>query len=99
MSEHAQPRTGTHGTPGSTGSTLPPRDRAVAGSRSAGWIWFAGSIMVLAGLFNVIEGLVALFHGQYYLVGPNGLLVFDLRGWGWIHLRRSNTSKPFGPTR
>ena len=96
MSEHAQPRTGNHGTPG---STLPPRDRAVAGSRSAGWIWFAGSIMVLAGLFNVIEGLVALFHGQYYLVGPNGLLVFDLRGWGWIHLRRSNTSKPFGPTR
>ncbi|HKN54705.1 MAG TPA: hypothetical protein VJX66_19550 [Amycolatopsis sp.] len=83
MSEHAQPRTGNHGTPG---STLPPRDRAVAGSRRVGWIWFAGSIMVLVGLFDIVEGLVALFHGAYYVVGPNGLLVFDLRGWGWIHL-------------
>jgi hypothetical protein len=34
----------------------------------------------------VIEGLVALFDRDYYVVGPSGLLVFSLAGWGWLHL-------------
>ncbi|WP_370963377.1 hypothetical protein [Amycolatopsis sp. cg9] len=81
MSEHTQHRSGATG-PG----TPPPSERAVARSRRVGWIWFAGAITVLAGLFTVVEGLVALFHRGYYVVGPSGLLVFTLTGWGWLHL-------------
>ncbi|MBP2323496.1 vacuolar-type H+-ATPase subunit I/STV1 [Kibdelosporangium banguiense] len=50
------------------------------------WIWFAGTILIITGFFTVIEGIVALFRNEYYIVGSNGLLVFDMTAWGWIHL-------------
>jgi hypothetical protein len=49
-------------------------------------VYFAGMMLVLLGSFNVIEGLVALFNDQYYVPTAEGLLVFDLTGWGWVHL-------------
>jgi hypothetical protein len=51
-----------------------------------GWIGFAGIVMVVTGAFTVIEGMVALFDGDYYVVGPENVLVLDLTGWGWTHL-------------
>jgi hypothetical protein len=51
-----------------------------------GWIGFAGIVMVVIGAFTVIEGMVALFNSDYYVVGPENVLVVDLTGWGWIHL-------------
>lgn len=47
---------------------------------------FAATTMLVVGLFNVIIGIVALFKSTYYAVGPSGLLVLDLTGWGWLHL-------------
>lgn len=82
MSEHTQNWTAAPG----AGAPPSPRDRAVARSRRIGWVWFAAAITLLAGLFNVMEGLVALFDRDYYVLGPAGLLVFTLTGWGWIHL-------------
>jgi hypothetical protein len=52
----------------------------------ASWIWFAAMMMIMMGTFSAIFGLVALFDDSYYTVGPQGLLVFDLTQWGWIHL-------------
>jgi hypothetical protein len=52
----------------------------------SGWIWFAGTILIIGGFFTAIEGLVALFRNEYYVVGSDGLLVFDMTAWGWIHL-------------
>jgi len=81
MTEPMQPRAGA------TGARAPlPPEQAVARSRRVGWIWFASAITVLVGLFNVVEGVVALFDRDYYVVGPSGLLVFSLAGWGWLHL-------------
>lgn len=51
-----------------------------------GWVYFAGTMLILLGSFNAIEGLVALFNDQYYVPTRQGLLVFDLTAWGWIHL-------------
>jgi uncharacterized membrane protein len=51
-----------------------------------GWIWFASLMMILLGLFSALYGLVALFNDTYYAVGRQGLLVFDITQWGWIHL-------------
>jgi hypothetical protein len=55
-----------------------------------GWLGFAlfAAIMLLViGGFAVIEGFVALFNDDYYVVAPDGLLVMvDFTAWGWVHL-------------
>jgi hypothetical protein len=52
-----------------------------------GWIAFAGTMMVLLGTFHVIQGFVALFDDEYYLVGKSGLTVHvDYTMWGWVHV-------------
>jgi len=56
-------------------------------SRSmAGWIGFAGIMMVLLGGLSVFQGLIALLEDNYYVVTQSGYLLFDVTGWGWIML-------------
>ena len=56
-------------------------------SRSmAGWIGFAGILMVLLGGLSVLQGLIALLEDNYYVVTQSGYLLFDVTGWGWIML-------------
>ena len=53
----------------------------------AGWAVFAGVMLVVVGAFQAIDGLVALFKDEIYLVRPNGLVVnVDYTAWGWVHL-------------
>ena len=49
-----------------------------------GWISFAGWLMVIVGMIDFFEGLIAVIRGKYYLVGPDQIIVFDLTAWGWI---------------
>ena len=66
-------------------STTPPRHGTVTGW--VGWVLFAGILMFSVGLFNAIEGLVALFNHAYYRVPSTGLVVHaDYRAWGWTLL-------------
>jgi hypothetical protein len=52
-----------------------------------GWIVFAATLMVITGVFQAIEGLVALFKTGYYLVPSSNLTVqVDYTAWGWTHL-------------
>ena len=52
-----------------------------------GWIAFAGAMMVLLGIFHVVDGLVALFRDEVFLVGRSGLTIeVDYTTWGWVHL-------------
>ena len=52
-----------------------------------GWIGFAGVIMMMLGTFHAIQGLVALFNDEYYLVSSSGLVLsLDYTAWGWVHL-------------
>lgn len=52
-----------------------------------GWIAFAGLMMILLGSFHAIQGLVALFNDEYFLVGPSGLVLpVDYTAWGVAHL-------------
>ena len=63
------------------------RDELPAPSGWVGWIFFGGAILVLAGVFQAIAGLVALFKDDYFLVRDRGLLVHvDYTVWGWVHL-------------
>ena len=52
----------------------------------AGWIGFAGILMLIVGSIDFIQGLIALFDDEYYVVTSSGFLVVDLTGWGWIML-------------
>jgi hypothetical protein len=53
----------------------------------AGWVIFAGVMMVLLGIVAGIQGLVAIFDEGYYLVRPGGLVLHvDYTRWGWAHL-------------
>src|SRR4051794_33647708 len=53
----------------------------------AGWIAFAGCMMMLIGTFQAIEGLLALFREDYFLVRTSQMVVqVDWTTWGWIHL-------------
>lgn len=53
----------------------------------AGWVVFGGVMLIMVGLFQVVQGLVALFDDGFYLVRANGLVVdVNYNTWGWIHL-------------
>ena len=49
----------------------------------AGWIGFAGTLLLIVGGIDFFQGLIALFEDEYYVPTGSGLLVFDLTGWGW----------------
>lgn len=51
-----------------------------------GWAVFAAVMMMLAGIFQSIFGLAAIFDDNFFVVTANQLLLFDLTTWGWIHL-------------
>jgi hypothetical protein len=51
-----------------------------------GLITFAGVLMILAGSFQTISGLVGLFEDEFYVATRNYLLQFDATTWGWVHL-------------
>ena len=50
----------------------------------AGWIWFAGLLLMIIGTMDFFQGLIAVIRGSYYAITPNQIVVFDLTTWGWI---------------
>ena len=53
-----------------------------------GWGWFAAIVVLIAGVFDAIYGLIAvLAPGSAYFVAVEGdLALFNLQGWGWWHI-------------
>ena len=52
----------------------------------AGWIGFAGILIMIVGMLDFFQGLIAIIRGSYFLLTPNQIIVFDLKTWGWITL-------------
>ena len=50
----------------------------------AGWVTFAGILLVVIGILDFFEGLVAVIRDNYYAFTPNQIIVFDMTTWGWI---------------
>lgn len=58
-------------------------DRIDRAERGDGWLVFAVTMLSLAGIWNVFDGLLAVGKSRVY--GPESVYVFsDLRTWGWI---------------
>ena len=51
-----------------------------------GWIGFAGILMVIIGVIDIFQGLIALFEDEYYVPTGSGFLLLDLTAWGWTLL-------------
>jgi hypothetical protein len=76
-----------HRSPMATGEVGVTDQPEIYSSPWVGWIAFAGVIMVMLGTFHVVQGLVALFNSDYYLVRSSGLVInVDFTAWGWVQL-------------
>jgi hypothetical protein len=53
---------------------------------AVGFILFAAIMMIMAGVFQALQGLVAIFENEFYVATRNYLFQFDATTWGWIHL-------------
>jgi hypothetical protein len=54
--------------------------------RWTGWVAFAGWLMIVIGILDFFEGLIAVIRKQYYVLTPNQVIVFNVQTWGWITL-------------
>ena len=63
-----------------------PRDDAYEFEESGfGWLLFAATMLGLAGILSIFDGIAALSKASFY--SANAHYVFsDLRTWGWIML-------------
>ncbi|NUU16633.1 hypothetical protein HP550_05145 [Cellulomonas humilata] len=55
-------------------------------SFAVGLTVFAAVLMLLVGMFQAVEGLVALLGDTLFVVGQEWTFSFDVTTWGWIHL-------------
>ncbi len=55
---------------------------------AAGWgTTFAGAMMIIVGLVEFFQGLVAVINGnQFFVTTPNYVFQLNVTTWGWIHL-------------
>jgi hypothetical protein len=72
---------------------MAPTGRVAGGSTDAapndaavGLTVFAAVMMIMLGIFQAIQGIVALFNDNFYVAGQKWVFEFDLTAWGWIHL-------------
>ena len=50
----------------------------------AGWIGFAGIVMLIVGAIDFFQGWIAIFEDEYFIPTQAGYLVVDLTAWGWF---------------
>lgn len=65
----------------------PTREEPTEGTWLAmGTLIFAGSIMIMVGVFQLFQGLAAIVANAYYVISPNYAYRADVTTWGWVHL-------------
>jgi hypothetical protein len=68
-----------------TGTTTPPSRevRHEESDKAAGWLLFAGAMVMIAGFLNLIYGIAAI--GNAHWLEANSAFVFsNMKTWGWI---------------
>lgn len=56
------------------------------GSGWGGWIAFAATIMVIAGMLNIFYGVIAAVNDEWVVFGNEADLYLDISEWGWVHI-------------
>jgi len=72
--------------------TNPPETQKLGGGydtyyqeRHKGWMIFAGSLLLMLGALNVVDGIAAIGHAHFDVAGAR-YVVSDLTTWGWVVL-------------
>ena len=61
--------------------------RTSTGSTFAyGLALFAGILMIVSGVFHILEGIAALANDEFFVKTPNYTYNVDITGWGWIQI-------------
>ena len=69
------------------GATVPRQSAEAKVSGWVGWIAFAGTMMMLIGVFHMFDGVIALFNDSVLVVPAGGLVVaVSFTQWGWTQL-------------
>lgn len=53
---------------------------------AVGGITFAGTMLILIGMFQAIEGIAAIANDGIFVSTSNYTFNLDTTAWGWIHL-------------
>ncbi|HEY4790269.1 MAG TPA: hypothetical protein VIJ05_02915, partial [Actinomycetes bacterium] len=61
-------------------------DRRDTSGMAAGFTVFAAIMMLMVGVFQALQGLIAIFENEFYVATRNYTFQFDATTWGWIHL-------------
>ncbi len=52
-----------------------------------GWVIFAGVILLISGIFSIVQGIVAVVGpNSYFVVTEGSLWLLDVAGWGWWNI-------------
>jgi hypothetical protein len=66
-------------------STAASRDTSSDYAAGPGWVLFAGVIIVIIGVLNVIYGIAAIDKSKFF-VANSEFIISDLKTWGWVML-------------
>jgi len=50
----------------------------------AGWVAFAGLLLMIVGGLDFFQGMVAVIRDEYFVLTQQGALVIDVSQWGWV---------------
>jgi len=53
--------------------------------RGSGWVAFSGTLLLILGTLNIIEGIAAIGSAHFF-VGNAHYVFGDLKSWGWVAL-------------
>ena len=54
-------------------------------TEGAGWVLFAGIMLMILSILNIIWGIAAIDTANFFVAGQN-YIVSDLSTWGWVVL-------------
>ena len=92
---------GAASTQGATAGHAAPPDRTAEYERTAaqqeygsyqarpaatGGMVLAGTLLVLAGLWDFFVGITGIIKGGFYTTVPNYTFTYSIKSWGWTHL-------------
>jgi hypothetical protein len=68
-----------------SGERSSPRSSASYPVEGSGWVLFAGIMIMMVGVLNIIWGIAAIDQASFFVQGAN-FVFSDLQTWGWIIL-------------
>jgi hypothetical protein len=66
-------------------STL-ERDTQKSAAMASGLVVFAAVLLLIAGILDVLRGIMAIAEDDVFVTTPDYVFAFDLTTWGWLHL-------------